>query len=227
MPDNYPEEWKEKFAQAYQSTAEQIDRIGPRQNQAESRGDANAPREEGHTEKALPHADSHATGGLSAADPSKDGDPADLRRKRPKRTATADSGYNIFDDGVENGLPNSQRRTSDSECSITTPFATTPFAQAGAGPPRLSIDEPKVVSLSQIDPEILEDTVDIGPPALSRISVGSEHDEVTLGPDGVPTAGLMQAGMNEPSGQLGAPSELSLAHTTYSGKVGIPEHKAA
>lgn len=220
MPANYPEEWKQMFAQGYQETAGRIDRISPKRNGiSEPSQDANAARHGGDTEKALPHADTHQNGGLSAADPDQDGDPADSRRKRPKRAPAAPSGagYSIFDDGVENGLPSSNRRTSDSECSISTPFA-----QPGAGP-RLSIDEgPNIVSLSQIDPDILDDTVDQGPPNLLRTSsVGSEHDQVTLGPDGVPTSGLMQAGMNEPSGALGAPSELSLAHTTYSGKVGF------
>ena len=221
MPANYPEEWKQKFAQGYQQTAERLDRISPRRNGiSEPKEDANEARADRDTSKALPHADTHHTGGLSAADPDKEGELTDIRRKRPKRPAaprsTQDSvGYSIFDDGVENGLPNSNRRTSDSECSIASPFA-----QPGAAP-RMSIDgAPRVVSLSQINPDILEDTVDAGPPDLQRASsVGSEHDEVRLGPDGVPMSGFMQAGLNEPSGQLGAPSELSLAHTTYSGKV--------
>lgn len=220
MPANYPEEWRQKVAQAYQQTAENIERVSPKRSGSSApKEDANAARSDKDTSKALPHADSHQLGGLSATDPDHEGDPADLRRKRPKRSATASApggvGYSIFDDGVENGLPNSNRRTSDSECSISTPFS-----QPGYGP---SIDgQPTVVSLSQIDPEILDDTVDQGPPDLQRASSqDSEHDQVTIGPDGVPTAGLMQAGINEPSGFLGAPSELSLAHTTYSGKVGL------
>lgn len=220
MPANYPDEWRQKVAQAYQQTAENIDRVSPTHNGGSApKEDANAARSDQDTGKALPHADSHAAGGLSATDPDQQGDPADLRRKRPKRapapSAPGSIGYSIFDDGVENGLPSSNRRTSDSECSIATPFA-----QAGYGP-KPSIDGgAPIVSLSQINPEILDDTVDLGPPNLQRASsVGSEYDQVTLGPDGVPTGGLMQAGINEPSGQLGAPSELSLAHTTYSGKV--------
>lgn len=223
MPANYPEEWKQKFAQGYQQTAERLDRISPRRNGiSEPKEDANETRADKDTGKALPHADTHHEGGLSAADPDKDGELADIRRKRLKRAAaprsTQDSvGYSIFDDGVENGLPNSNRSTSDSECSIASPFA-----QPGAGP-RVSLDgAPRVVSLSQINPETLEDTVDAGLPNLQRpSSVGSDYDQVRLGPDGVPISGFMQAGLNEPSGQLGAPSELSLAHTTYSGKVGL------
>jgi len=176
------------------------------------------------TGNALPHADTHANGGVAAehVTANEAAEDAQLRKfsKGLKRTVNASgSGYAILDDGIENGQPNSRRRTSDSECSIVTPFAAALLERA-----------PTVVSLSQIDPEVLADASGVPRPVGLDVtdlpsgferaeSVASEHDYMTLGPDGVPIAGLLQAGMNEPSGTLGAPSELSLQHTTYSGKV--------
>ena len=229
MPDNYPEEWKKKFAAGYQQTAETIDQVDTH-SRANS-GKATPPpertqerRSKQDTGNALPHADTHASGGVAAehvtADEAAEDEQLRKSSKGSKRTVNAKgSGYAILDDGIENGQPNSRRRTSDSECSIVTPFAATSLERA-----------PTVVSLSQIDPEVLADASGVPrpigldgtdpPSGFERAeSVGSEHDYMTLGPDGVPTAGLLQAGMNEPSGALGAPSELSLQHTTYSGKV--------
>ena len=229
MPDNYPEEWKKKFAEGYQQTAENIDQVDT-QSRANT-GKATPPpertqerRSKQDTGNALPHADTHANGGVAAehvtADEAAEDEQLRQLPRGSKRTVNASaSGYAILDDGIENGQPNSRRRTSDSECSIVTPFATASLERA-----------PTVVSLSQIDPEVLADAsgaprpvgLDVNdlPSGFEREeSVASEHDYMTLGPDGVPIAGLLQAGMNEPSGTLGAPSELSLQHTTYSGKV--------
>ncbi len=229
MPDNYPEEWKKKFAAGYQQTAETIDQVDTH-SRANS-GKATPPpertqerRSKQDTGNALPHADTHASGGVAAehvtADEAAEDEQLRKSSKGSKRTVNANgSGYAILDDGIENGQPNSRRRTSDSECSIVTPFAAASLERA-----------PTVVSLSQIDPEVLADASGVPrpvgldgadlPSGFERAeSVGSEHDYMTLGPDGVPIAGLLQAGMNEPSGALGAPSELSLQHTTYSGKV--------
>ena len=229
MPDNYPEEWKKKFAEGYQQTAETIDQVDTVSRA--NTGKATPPpertqerRSKQDTGNALPHADTHASGGVAAehvtADEAAEDEQLQKSSKGLKRTVNANgSGYAIHDDGIENGQPNSRRRTSDSECSIVTPFAAASLESA-----------PTVVSLSQIDPEVLADAsgvprpvgldgVDL-PSSFERAeSVASEHDYMTLGPDGVPIAGLLQAGMNEPSGTLGAPSELSLQHTTYSGKV--------
>ena len=229
MPDNYPEEWKKKFAAGYQQTAENIDQVDT--HSRANNGKATPPpertqerRSKQDTGNALPHADTHANGGVAAEHVTADeaAEDAQLRNssKGLKRTVNATgSSYAILDDGIENGQPNSRRRTSDSECSIVTPFAATSLDRA-----------PTVVSLSQIDPEVLADAsgaprpvgLDVAdlPSGFERAeSVASEHDYMTLGPDGVPIAGLLQAGMNEPSGTLGAPSELSLQHTTYDGKV--------
>ena len=230
MPDNYPEEWKKKFTDGYQQTAENIDKVetsGP--NRRATRDRAGPPagptpdrRADGDTGTALPHADSSTSGGVGAKHVTADEAAEDdqLRQKRvkgPKRTVTAEQhSYSIMDDGMENGQPDSRRRTSDSECSVISPFA-----RAGAGPPDLE-RAPTVVSLSQIDPEVLADERGSQPVPIGferAESEESEHDYMTYGADGVPTMGLMQAGMNEPSGALGAPSELSLQHTTYSGKV--------
>ena len=101
-----------------------------------------------------------------------------------------------------------------------------PFAGVKTGfEPSAEDVTPTVVSLSQIKPEVLDEAAGsaLVPIGFQRAeSEGSEHDYVIIGPDGVPQAGLLQAGMNEPSGALGAPSELSLKHTTYSGKVCQP-----
>lgn len=233
MPDNYPEEWKKKFAEGYQQTAETIDQVDTVSRA--NTGKATPPpertqerRSKQDTGNALPHADTHASGGVAAehvtADEAAEDEQLQKSSKGLKRTVNANgSGYAIHDDGIENGQPNSRRRTSDSECSIVTPFAAASLERA-----------PTVVSLSQIDPEVLADAsgvprpvgldgVDL-PSSFERAeSVASEHDYMTLGPDGVPIAGLLQAGMNEPSGTLGAPSELSLQHTTYSGKI-VDDH---
>ena len=232
MPDNYPEEWKQKFAQGYQQAAETIDPVESRSSSRATTWKAPPPEERTQerrskqdTAKPLPHADTSASGGVPAkhvtADEAAEDDQLQKLSKPSNRTVNATaSGYAILDDGMENGQPDSRRQTSDSECSIVSPFAAAPFERA-----------PTVVSLSQIDPEVLEDArgsvprpvgldgVDMSGGFERAESVGSEHDYMTLGRDGVPTAGLMQAGMNEPSGTLGAPSELSLQHTTYSGKV--------
>ena len=229
MPDNYPEEWKKKFAAGYQQTAETIDQVD---TQSRSYTDKATPppertkerRSKQDTGNALPHADTHASGGVAAKHVTADEAAEDEQLRRSsrgsKRRVNANgSGFAILDDGIENGQPNSRRRTSDSECSIVTPFAAASLERA-----------PTVVSLSQIDPEVLADASGVPrpvgldgtdlPSGFDRAdSEGSEHDQITLGPDGIPTAGLLQAGMNEPSGALGAPSELSLQHTTYSGKV--------
>ncbi len=230
MPDNYPEEWKKKFAEGYQQTAETIDQVDTHTRSNTDKATSPLERTQERRSKqdtgnALPHADTHASGGVAAehvtADEAAEDEQLRKSSKGSKRTVNANgSGYAILDDGIENGQPNSRRRTSDSECSIVTPFAAASLERA-----------PTVVSLSQIDPEVLADASGsvprpVGldgtdpPSGFERAeSVGSEHDYMILGPDGVPTAGLLQAGMNEPSGALGAPSELSLQHTTYSGKV--------
>jgi len=228
MPDNYPEKWKKKFAEGYQQTAETIDKVDTTNRSSGKAGPPPEPtkarRNKEESGQALPHADSHALGGVTAKHVTADEAAEDQQlsqkpSKGPKRTVTAEgTGYAIMDNGIENGQPDSRRRTSDSECSVISPFATADL--------RLSPDRaPTVVSLSQIDPEMLEDArgsqpVPIGFERPSRAeSEGSEHDYMTVGPNGVPTAGLLQAGMNEPSGALGAPSELSLQHTTYRDKV--------
>ena len=161
MPDNYPEEWKRKFAQGYQEAAENIEQVDT----------SKPPQRAGPPPETTPHRRSLE----------------DTRKPLP-----------YADD----------------------PNWVSPFATAGSD----LADDPNatVVSLSQINPEVLADErgPETGPVGFERAeSDMSEHDFVTLGPDGVPIAGLMQAGMNEPSGALGAPSELSLQHTTYSGKV--------
>lgn len=215
MPADYPEEWKKKFQEGYQQAAQSMPQVSPEEGRAgRLTPKADPPPERGNddtTADALPHADTHELGGVSAEHVSHDEAVVDaqLERQQQKETSREDS-RSANQDGA---LYSSALEPRQSQ---------SPFAAVSLGP-ELAPNPATVVSLSQLDPETLEDVrgsqaVPIG---FERPeSEGSEHDYVTIGPDGVPTAGLMQAGMNEPSGALGAPSELSLQHTTYSGKVG-------
>lgn len=212
MPADYPEEWKKKFQEGYQQAAQSMPQVSPEEGRSgRLTPKAEPPPERGNddtTADALPHADTHQLGGVLAQHVSHDEAVVDaqLERQQQQQTSREDSAKQ---DGA---LTNSALEPQQSQ---------SPFAAAGLGP-ELAPNPATIVSLSQLDPETLEDArgsqaVPIG---FERPeSEGSEHDYVTIGPDGVPTAGLMQAGMNEPSGALGAPSELSLQHTTYSGKV--------
>lgn len=214
MPADYPEEWKKKFEEGYQQAAQSMPQVSPEQGRSgRHTPKAGPPPERGNediTADALPHADTHELGGVSAEHVSHDEAvvEAQLERQQQQQTFKKPSRSANTDDTLENNPLEAQQTQS-------------PFAAAGLGP-ELAPNPATIVSLSQLDPETLEDArgSEAVPIGFERAeSEGSEHDFVTLGPDGVPTAGLMQAGMNEPSGALGAPSELSLQHTTYSGKV--------
>ena len=225
MPDNYPAEWKQKFAQGYQEAAENIDKVdtskllkraGPPPETTPHR------RSLEDTRKPLPYADTHENGGVPAKHVTADEAAEDRQIKRemgkgPDRVVSSVKGAS-WERGSET-MPYG-RPVSDASNRPDDPNWVSPFATAGSN---LENDpNATVVSLSQINPEVLADErgPETGPVGFERAeSDMSEHDFVTLGPDGVPIAGLMQAGMNEPSGALGAPSELSLQHTTYSGKV--------
>ncbi|KAL3137504.1 hypothetical protein ABBQ38_004792 [Trebouxia sp. C0009 RCD-2024] len=220
MPAGYPEEWKKKFEEGYQQAAQAMPQVSAEEGRSgRLTSKADPPPDRGNDEStadALPHADTHELGGVPAQHVSHDEAVVDaqLERQRLKQTSTGAS-LSAGQDGVLDD-------------SVPEPAHMSPFAAPGLGP-ELAPNPAVIVSLSQLDPETLEDVrgaeaVLVG---FQRAeSQGSEHDYVTVGPDGVPTAGLMQAGMNEPSGTLGAPSELSLQHTTYSGKLlddhGVP-----
>ena len=214
MPANYPEEWKKKFEEGYQQAAQSVPQVSPEEGRSgRLTPKAGPPPERGNddtTADALPHADTHEMGGVSAQHVSHDEAVVDaqLERQEQQQTSKQPLGSANQDGALDNSALESQQSQS-------------PFAAAGLGP-ELAPNPATIVNLSQLDPETLEDArgSEAVPIGFERAeSEGSEHDFVTLGPDGVPTAGLMQAGMNEPSGALGAPSELSLQHTTYSGKV--------
>ena len=209
MPADYPEEWKKKFEEGYQQAAQSMPQVSPEEGRSgRLTPKAGPPPERGNDDTsadALPHADTHELGGVSAQHVSHDEAVVDAQLERQQQQRT-------FKD---------TSRSPNQDGAVDNSAFQSPFAAAGLGPE--SAPSPAtVVSLSQLDPETLEDArgAEAVPIGFERAeSEGSEHDFVTLGPDGVPTAGLMQAGMNEPSGALGAPSELSLQHTTYNGTV--------
>ena len=225
MPDNYPEEWKRKFAEGYQSTAENIGQVDTKGTSRAGPPPESTPnrRSMEDTTKPLPYADTHASGGVDAKHVTADeaAEEAQVRKELDKgtdRVVTSVKGA-AWERGSET-LPYN-RPFGPAPANPDDPARLSPFATA-ADPNLASNSNATVVSLSQINPEMLaeERGPETGPVGLEKAeSDMSEHDIVTLGPDGVPIAGLMQAGMNEPSGALGAPSELSLQHTTYSGKV--------
>lgn len=213
MPADYPEEWKQKFEAGYQQAAQSM----PQVTAEEGRSGRLTPKadpppdcgNDDNTADALPHADTHELGGVPAQHVSHDEAVVDaqLERQRQQQTSRVASRSAGQDGAYDDNALDSTHKS--------------PFAAASLGP-ELAPNPAVIVNLSQLDPETLEDArgTDVVPVGFARAeSQGSEHDFVTVGPDGVPTAGLMQAGMNEPSGTLGAPSELSLQHTTYSGKV--------
>ena len=221
MPANYPEEWKKKFEEGYQQTAQSIDTVTPEQGRSGRPAKAGPPpekapqaphrRDDEDTCDALPHADTHDSGGVSAQHVSHDEAVVDAQLEQKQQRALAGARPSPSLASQDSGLVNGESELRQ----------ISPFARVGGGA-ELAANPATIVSLSQLDPETLEDVAgsEAIPIGFERAeSVGSEHDYVTVGPDGVPTAGLMQAGMNEPSGALGAPSELSLQHTTYSGKV--------
>ena len=212
MPADYPEEWKKKFEEGYQQAAQTMPQVSLEEGRSgRLTPKADPPPERGNddtTADALPHADTHELGGVVAQHVSHDEAVVDAQLDRQRQQPTSHDRSTDQDGALDNTALQSRHSQS-------------PFAAASLGP-ELAPHPAMVVSLSQLDPDTLEDVrgSEAVPIGFERAdSEGSEHDFVTLGPDGVPTAGLMQAGMNEPSGALGAPSELSLQHTTYSGKV--------
>ena len=219
MPANYPKEWKKKFEEGYQQTAQSIDTVTPEQGRSGRITSKAGPppektpqrRNDEDTCDALPHADTHESGGVSAQHVSHDEAVVDAQLKQKQQPAL---------EGASRPSPSLASQDSGLADGKIDPRRASPFARVDGGA-ELAANPATVVSLSQLDPETLEDArgSEAIPVGFERAeSVGSEHDYVTVGPDGVPTTGLMQAGMNEPSGALGAPSELSLQHTTYSGK---------
>lgn len=214
MPADYPEEWKKKFEEGYQQAAQSMPQVSPEKGRSgRLTPKAGPPPERGNddtTADALPHADTHELGGVSAQHVSHDEAVVDAQLERQEQQQPLQEPLRSAN---QNGaLDNSVLEPRQSQ---------SPFAAVSLGP-ELAPNPATVVSLSQLDAETLEDVrgSEALPIGFERAeSEGSEHDFVTLGPDGVPTAGLMQAGMNEPSGALGAPSELSLQHTTYNGTV--------
>ena len=213
MPANYPEEWKKKFEEGYQQAAQSMPQVTPEEGRSgRITPKAGPPPDRGNddtTSDALPHADTHELGGVSAQFVSHDEAVVETQLERQRQHQTS---REALHSGNQDGALD--------DSALDSRYVS-PFAAAGLGP-ELAPNPAMVVSLSQLDPETLADVrgAEAVPVGFERAeSEGSEHDYVTLGPDGVPTAGLMQAGMNEPSGALGAPSELSLQHTTYSGKV--------
>jgi len=71
MPDNYPEEWKKKFAEGYQQTAETIDQVDTHTRANTDKATSPPERTQERRSKqdtgnALPHADTHVSGGVAA-----------------------------------------------------------------------------------------------------------------------------------------------------------------
>ena len=229
MPADYPEEWKKKFEAGYQQTAQSIARVSPDKGRSGRTTPKAGPppgktperRNDDNTSDALPHSDTHELGGVPAQHVSHDEAVVDAQLEQKQQRALERASR----PGIDVASQSSGLEDGQQEVNRLSPFARI------SGGAELFANSGTVVSLSQLNPEMLEDArgsqaVPVGlegadAPGFQRAaSVDSEHDYVTVGPDGVPTAGLLQAGMNEPSGALGAPSELSLQHTTYSGKVG-------